>query len=285
MTIELQPITEADADAVLAHLERAGSARGGDVVDEAELARLHGRRGRSGWQAVAAVDDGEMVGYAGMVDKGDRVTGDIASLAGSAPVAELLAWERVHADGRALTVWLRFAGDDEIAVVEDADFEVSRRLSVLGRSVTDVDVVEPRGDVTIRAFRMDDLDGMLAVLLGAYEGTEDSGWTSDEITRRRAYPWYRDEDLLVAATPDERIAGIHWTKRRSADTGEVYNLAIAPWAQGSGLGRALLTAGMAHVHAWGGQQIVLWVDNSNRRAMQLYESIGFRRLWDDLALQ
>jgi mycothiol synthase len=285
VAVELQPITDDNTDGVLRQLEESGRSRGGDVVDEAELARLQGQRGRAGWRAVVAVDDGSVVGYAGLVDKDDRCTGDVATLSGPGVLGDLLGWQREEADGRELTVWLRFAGDDEVVAVEQADFEVARRLSVLSHDVAGVEVVEPPDGVEVRSFRMEDLDGMLAVLLDAYDGTPDAGWTRNEITRRRSYPWYRDEDLLMAATPDGRIAGIHWTKRRSSDVGEVYNLAIAPWAQGKGLGRALLTAGMAHVRDWGGERIVLWVDNSNSRAMNLYDSMGFTKLWDDLALR
>lgn len=282
--LQRREITDDNVDDVTTRLVRAGSARGGDVVDEAELARLQGRRGRAGWRAVGAFRGRELVGYAGLVDRDDRVTGDVATLDGADVLLELLDWERKVADGRELTAWLRFATDEELAAIEQGGYVVRRRLSVLAHSVTDVEVIAPPDDISIRAFRIDDLDGMLAVLLDAYAGTPDEGWTRDEITRRRSYPWYRDEDLLVAATPDGRIAGIHWTKRRTEDTGEVYNLAIAPWAQGRGLGKALLTAGMVHVRDWGGQDIVLWVDNSNERAMQLYESLGFERRWDDLAL-
>ncbi len=283
-TDRLVPVTDDNSDAVSSRLEQAGSMRGGDVVDEAELARLQGRRGRADWKAVAAQRGGELVGYAGLVDRGERVTGDVVSLAGTDVLADLLGWQREEAGDRSLTAWLRFASEEELAAVEDSGFEVQRRLSVLGRTVADVELAEPPTNVTIRPFHIDDLDGMLAVLLDAYDGTEDAGWTRDEITRRRSYPWYRDEDLLIAATSDNRIAGIHWTKRRTPDTGEVYNLAIAPWAQGKGLGRALLTAGLVHVREWGGEDMVLWVDNANERAMALYESLGFVRRWDDLAL-
>lgn len=283
-TAELVAVTDDNGDVVSHRLDQAGAARGGDVVDEAELARLQGRRGRTGWHAVVAQRGPEVVGYAGVVDRGDRVTGDVVSLAGTDVLEQLLAWEREAADGRDLTAWLRFASEDELAAVERAGFEVQRRLSVLGRKVAGIDAAPPPDNVTIRSFHIDDLDGMLAVLLDAYDGTADAGWTRDEITRRRSYPWYRDEDLLVAATSDNRIAGIHWTKRRTPETGEVYNLAIAPWAQRRGLGRALLTAGLVHVREWGGEEMVLWVDNANERAMELYESLGFTRRWDDLAL-
>lgn len=284
--VELVAVTDDVVESVAARLEHAGISRGGDVVDEAEMARLQGGRGRAGWKAVAAMRDGELVGYAGLVerDDGGRVTGDVMSLAGSAVLLDLLEWERDVANGRDLTAWLRFATDEDLAAIAAGGFELHRRLSVLGRRIGDVEIVPPQGDISIRSFHIDDLDGMLAVLLDAYDGTEDAGWTRDEITRRRSYPWYRDEDLLTAVTPNHRVAGIHWTKRRSPDTGEVYNLAIAPWAQGQGLGRSLLAAGLAHVRDWGGEDMVLWVDNSNRRAMQLYESMGFTRQWDDLAI-
>ncbi len=278
------PLDQVDTARVAALLERAGAARGGDVVDEAELARLFGRRSRTGWTAAVAQRAGEVVGYAAIVSRDDRVGGDVVSLDDAEVLPALLDWQHDQVGDRDLITWLRFSSPRELDAAGRAGFEVCRRLGVLGRPLDDVDVAPPPDDIHIRPVTNDDLDGVLAVLLDAYDGTDDGGWTRDELERRRAYPWYRDEDLLVAATSDHRIAGIHWTKRRDADRGETYNLAIAPWAQGIGLGRALLTAGMDHLAQVGKEEIILWVDRRNQRALNLYESVGFTTKWDDVAL-
>ncbi len=278
------PLDQVDTSRVADLLARAGDARGGDVVDEAELARLFGRRSRTGWRAAVAQRAGEVVGYAAIVDRDDCARGDVVSLADADVLPLLLDWQHEQVGDRDLVTWLRFSSPRELRAVAASGFGVKRRLGVLGRSLDDVEVSQPPEGIGIRAVTNDDLDGVLAVLLDAYDGTDDGGWTRDELERRRAYPWYRDEDLLVAATDDHRIAGIHWTKRRDATRGETYNLAVAPWAQGQGLGRALLTAGMAHLAEVGRDEIILWVDRSNERAIALYDSAGFQTQWDDVAL-
>lgn len=278
------PLDDADTPAVAGQLSEAGAERGGDVVDEAELARLDGRRSRDGWRAAVATRAGEIIGYAGVVDEGDRTSGDVVSLGDPDVLPALLGWQQEEAGEAELVTWLRFANDDELDAARGAGFEIMRRLGVLASPLDDVHVADPPDGLNIRHVVNEDLDGVLAVLLDAYDGTEDGGWTRDELERRRAYSWYRDRDLLVAATDDHRIAGIHWTKRRDENRGETYNLAIAPWAQGRGLGRALLTAGMQHLADQGRREIILWVDRSNERALNLYDSIGFETLWDDVAL-
>ncbi|MEX2504952.1 MAG: GNAT family N-acetyltransferase, partial [Egicoccus sp.] len=108
-------------------------------------------------------------------------------------------------------------------------------------------------------------------------------WTLTQLHERQAYAWYRPEDLLVAEGPDGRLGGLHWLKRRGGDEGEVYNLAIAPHAQGAGLGAALLTAGLHHLSDVGCTEVILWVDRANERAVRLYERNGFATRWDDVA--
>lgn len=280
----LTPVTEDEIPVVADRLADLGDQRGGDVVDEGELARLQGRRSRDGWQAVVARDGaGEIIGYAGLVDRDGELSGDVVAADGAEVLVALLEWQRQTAGDRDLVTWLRFATDDELAAAKEAGFEVRRQLGVLGCDLDDVPHVDPPEGVTIRPITNEDLDGVLAVLLDAYDGTPDGGWTMEELANRRAYPWYRDSDMLVAVTRDNRVAGVHWTKRRTPRTGEVYNLAIAPWAQGKGLGRALLAAGMEHVRDTGRSDMLLWVDRDNERALHLYDSLGFTTRWDDVA--
>ena len=70
--------------------------------------------------------------------------------------------------------------------------------------------------------------------------------------------------------------GFHWTKIPvGATAGEVYAVGVHPAAQGTGLGKALTIYGMKHLAGSGLEKIVLYVDDENRPAVNLYNSLGF----------
>jgi [ribosomal protein S18]-alanine N-acetyltransferase len=60
-----------------------------------------------------------------------------------------------------------------------------------------------------------------------------------------------------------------------ADEGEIANLAVAPAAWGTGIGRALLDASIAEASARKLKAVYLEVRDSNARARHLYGSRGF----------
>ncbi len=60
-----------------------------------------------------------------------------------------------------------------------------------------------------------------------------------------------------------------------ADEGEIANLAVAPGAWGTGIGRALLDASIGEAAARGLKAVYLEVRDSNARARHLYGSRGF----------
>jgi mycothiol synthase len=297
----------------IAMLDAAESDAGVPLVDEAERARLHRLEDGRGaavdghHHALVARRDDEIVGYAGLVvpARPAAAVGDVALRRDRPPCSDTLhallrALEAVaaeHGPDR-LQVWLRHTDPDDIACAGDAGYAVDRRLAVLGRSLeglhhhpwrpdasgTSDDDTIPRG-WRLRAYRPDtDDEEVVRVLREAYEDTPDGGWTVEQLCERRDYDWFEAEDLLLAVDDDGRVGGLHWTKRRDEHTGEVYNLAVSPHAQGHGLGAALLHAGLHHLRDRGCDEVLLWVDLSNERAVRLYASQGFHTRWEDVAL-
>lgn len=301
LTETLVPLDAADADTALALLDRAEATLGVPLVDESERTRLEtfaaGDVVSDHWHGLLAARDGQATGYAGMV-VGDSHGGDVSGwgdvavdpngpdvdattrhlLLGAADAAEDHEVDR-------LRLWIRHAGDRERRTAEDAGFGLDRRLDILGRDLArSVPAVDLPAGTALRTYEPGVDDGeIVAVLAAAYAGTPDGGWDEQRFSRRRAYQWFDPDDLLVAVR-DDQIVGLHWTKRRGGDVGEVYNLAVHPAAQGGGLGRALLRAGLRHLADRGCRDVLLWVDAVNEPARRLYVAEGFIDRWSDLSL-
>jgi mycothiol synthase len=288
-----------ELSAALELLDDAEARSGVPLVDEAEHERL-GRAvdassvGGGGWRAALAWREGRVVGYVGMLVDADagKAAGDVADPEGAAGLAVLLeAAARLaerHGAPR-LQVWTRRAGEREVAATHTAGFEVARSLGVLGRSLDAELPAPPATAATVRAYRPEvDDEAVVAVLAAAYAGTAEQGWDLERFEERTRLPWFRAEDLLVAELDDDAgpsLAGLHWLKRRDERTGEVYNLAVHPDAQGHRVGPLLLHAGLEHLREQGCDDVILWVDLANERAVALYRSQGFETRWLDLALE
>ncbi|MFO7777430.1 MAG: GNAT family N-acetyltransferase [Nitriliruptoraceae bacterium] len=290
---------------VQALLGEAEDAAGLPLIDEAEQERLTGLAAGvprpATWRSALLRRDGQAVAYGAVTapEQAGTATGDVAVRrpirAAEQVTAHALAGARdLGADLGAthVQVWMRAVGPAELEAVAVAGFAIERRLLVLGRALPSQDPdgadalarLQAEG-TTVRGYLPDRDDAeVVAVLAAAYAGTDEAGWDLARFRERRGWSWFRPEDLLVAAEPDGRLAGLHWLKRRSVDVGEVYNLAVHPRVQGRGVGPALLHAGLDHLTTLGCAEVILWVDAANVRAVQLYEHHGFVTRWQDIAV-
>jgi|SRR5690625_2419294 len=124
-------------------------------------------------------------------------------------------------------------------------------------------------------------------------GTDDAAWlalnatafadhpeqgqlTQKDLDARKAEEWFDPEGFFIAEDAQGNPVGFHWTKTPvGSASGEVYAVGVHPDTQGTGLGKALTIHGMNYLAASGLEKIVLYVDDENRPAVNLYNSLGF----------
>lgn len=143
------------------------------------------------------------------------------------------------------------------------------------------DRVEPPAGTTIRPFRDEDLPGLLAVNAQAFATHPEQGsMDRADFGRRTESDWYDPGGLFIAERQGQ-IVGFHWTKVDNS-TGEVYVLAVDPNHHGGRLGAALLSRGLDHLADVGVDDVGLYVEEHNARALDVYAAAGFGEVGRDV---
>jgi mycothiol synthase len=292
---------------VLALTRAAGDADGAYPLSEHVVLHL-----RMGGDAPAvhlfARVGGVLVGYA-HVDTTDAVEGASAELAvhplhrrrgtGRALVKAAMKVADERSDGR-LRLWAHGDHPSASALAISLGFHRTRVLFQMRRSLL-APVAEPvlPAGVHLRSFRPgQDDEAWLAMNGSAFADHPEQGkWTLDDLRVRLHEPWFDPDGFLLAVDASEKLIGFHWTKvhgelRNDPDgaaqhahepIGEVYVLGVSPDAKGRGLGAALTLAGLRYLRGRGLTQAMLYVDESNHRAVALYERLGFVRWATDVS--
>jgi mycothiol synthase len=289
------------------------------VTPISEHVMLHLRHGGDAdvRHLLARSQEGRLVGYAHL-DVTDLVEGPSAELVvapsarrhglGHALIEDLIRISDADVPGRGLRLWAHGESEAARGLAERLGFARARVLWQMRRSlVTPLPEAPLPAGVSLRTFLpgIDD-EAWLAVNAAAFADLPDQGgWTIDDLQRRMSESWFDASGFLVATDERGDIVGFHWTKvhggahahgdddhtRLHAEgvdhshghghepMGEVYVIGIDPARQGTGLGRALLLAGLRLLAARGLPQAMLYVDAANTPAIGLYSSLGFTR-WD-----
>jgi mycothiol synthase len=157
----------------------------------------------------------------------------------------------------------------------------------IGRTVTQMrvnlplsqDVLNDTKQIETCAFRVGkDEQSWLDVNNRAFsDHPEQGGWTREILQSRQQEPWFSPNGFLLHHI-DSKLAGFCWTKLH-LDTqpvlGEIYVIAVDPDFSGKGLGRSLTVAGLQHLAKLGTTVGMLYVDNQNSNALNMYTSLGF----------
>jgi mycothiol synthase len=146
--------------------------------------------------------------------------------------------------------------------------------------------------VALRAFEPGrDEQAWLHLNARAFAGHPEQGaWTRADLDARTAEPWFDPGDLLLVVDADApgTLLAAHWTKvaaQGAAIAGEVYVVGVDPEAQGRGLGRAVVLAGLHHLARRGATRVDLYTDGDNAPALRTYTRLGFERVGTDVVYQ
>jgi mycothiol synthase len=262
---------------VLALARAAADADGTYPLAEDAVLRLR----RPGHHLLARRGDGRLAGYA-------QVEGGTAEVvvhpdARRRGLGRTLVTEAMTVASGPLRVWAHGDHPAAAALAASLGFTRTRVLWRLRRPLAEqIPAPALPAGVALRTFRpgVDD-EAWLAVNARAFADHPEQGrWTADDLRARLAEPWFDATGFLLAAREtDGRLLGFHWTKVHSGrePIGEVYVLGVDPSAHGTGLGAALTLAGLRYLRGRGLDQVMLYVDDSNRAAMALYTKLGFTR--------
>jgi predicted N-acetyltransferase YhbS len=138
----------------------------------------------------------------------------------------------------------------------------------------------------LRRARPEDYAAIGAATVAAYEpllGTTEASYVE---RLRNAEARDREAELWVAVAPDDRDVlgtvtlcreGSPWREIGAADEGEFRMLAVAPHAQGQGVGEALVRHVLDRFREEGAVAVVLSSTPGMAAAHRLYERLGFGR--------
>lgn len=274
-------------------LAAAARADGHEPVGEHKFLRI--KRGDDVAAAMLAFDhtddsDGRLAGYAHTVTYGDGDDRRVSCEFVVHPDArrrgigrQLLAQALEHAaaqEARRIDVWAYNDSPASAHMAAQFGFAAARRLLHLHRHVGDVPRVDAPAHSRLRAFVPGQDDAAwLALNNRIFAGHPEQGsWTLDDLQARIAQPWFDARDVLMLEVGG-KLAGFCWIKieERGAEgrVGEIYVIGTAPEHRGSGLGRYLLASALAHLRERATRIAAIYVDESNRAAVSLYEANGF----------
>ena len=90
--------------------------------------------------------------------------------------------------------------------------------------------------------------------------------------------FYRPASFAAFEAFTGRLVGISLASLVNADCGHITQICVAPAVRGTGIGYALLRQSLGALSAGGCHAASLTVTTANRRAVELYERVGFRTI-------
>ena len=264
--------TPAIAEHVLLHLRH-----GGDKADSHLLLQK----------------DNQVIAYAHL-DKTDQVAGPSVELVihpehrRSGIGTELLK-SAIEICGQKMRLWSH--GDLPAAreLAQSNNFIKVRTVIQMSKDLTEVSPINT--DYQIRSF-LPDLDNQAWLTLNnkAFANHPEQGnWSEADLSIRVNEDWFDEKGFFVAQDKDQLI-GFCWTKIHGGHShthqtdsdhhdhdpiGEIYVMAVSKEYEGRSIGKALTITGLNYLKYQGLSSAMLYVDEDNQIAVNLYKSLGF----------
>ncbi|MFN2488061.1 MAG: mycothiol synthase [Acidimicrobiia bacterium] len=259
-------------------IEAIGIAEGHPAIGEHKYLALH--RPQTGIAGLGGWEDGRLVAFAPLaIDGSGRHVVELVVVSSHRRpavysqmlegVIQLARSER----GRALRVWIFHPGIVATAIA--LGFAEERQLLRLALDLPVRGHPDYPDGIVIRPFRRgeDEKDWIRLNRLAFARHPENGTWGPQELAERMEQAWFSPENLLMA-WKENALVGFNWLKPLDQQ-GEIYVVAVDPAMQKSGLGRALILDGLRRLEELGCEQVCLYVDADNHRALRLYRSLGF----------
>lgn len=280
MTATREQLSVDEVAAVLGLQATTQQHDGAPPLNDAAIAQLH--RADSGtWHLLVRAEE-VLIAYAQLDGSGGSVVvhpDHRRRGLGTRLVRELLARAT-----RGLQVWAVGNSPAAQALAAATGLTAQRTLLVMRRP-TDPPLPPARfgTGITVRTFQpgADDADWLALNARAFRHHPEQGSLSAADLDLRMAEPWF-DRDGFFLAVEAGALVGFHWTKQHPDRLGEVYVLGVDPDAGGQGLGRALLTVGLAHLRDRGNLAVQLYVEADSAGAVGLYRSSGFAEVTRDV---
>jgi mycothiol synthase len=248
--------------------------------------------GRSGFAGLVAWEEGHEhpVGYAQVtrgsdswaleyvVDPHHRVPGNTIGADLVAEAARVIASE----GGGHVHLWVNQPRPDHDRIAASIGLRPGRVLYQMRRPLPVEDTLRDGPPLATRPFRVGaDEEAWLEVNNRAFDWhPEQGGWELATLKQREGEPWFDPDGFLLHESAEGVVDGFCWTKIHPDETpplGEIYVIAADPAATNRprGLGRALVIAGLDHLHRAGLGVGMLYCDATNNQAVKLYVDLGF----------